>query len=293
MKLDVERYRVRPGKRVRLDRHNPGATGPFRRPEDAEGRLEKGVRRLADYQERLHAQDRWSMLLILQAMDAAGKDSTIKHVMRGLNPMGTRVVSFKTPSAEELDHDYMWRSLKVLPERGCIGVFNRSHYEEVLVVRVHPELLARQHLPPRLVGRRIWRQRYEDINAVERYLSRNGTVIRKCFLHVSKKEQRRRFLERLDNPAKNWKFSAGDVDERQLWPAYMEAYEDALTATSTEEAPWFVVPADNKWFMHLLVAEILIDALAGLNLKYPELTPAERRALAGTRARLMKGARGG
>ena len=289
MKLDIDDYRVKPGRRLRLDRHDAGDTGRFRSSEDAEGKLEKGVRKLADLQERLYAQDRWSVLLILQAMDAAGKDSTIKHVMRGLNPMGTHVVSFKVPSAEELDHDYMWRSLKALPERGRIGVFNRSHYEEVLVVRVHEELLARQHLPARLVTKRIWKERFEDIVAIEKYLARNGTLIRKCFLHVSKKEQRQRFLERLDNPAKNWKFSEADLDERDLWPDYMHAYEETLSATSTAEAPWFVVPADNKWFTHLLVAEILIDALEGLDLEFPTLTTTEQRALGRARTRLTRG----
>jgi len=289
MKLDIDDYRVKPGKRLRLDRHDPNDTGRFRSEEEAEAKLEKGVLKLADLQERLYAQDRWSVLLVLQAMDAAGKDSTVKHVMRGLNPMGTQVVSFKVPSAEELDHDYMWRSLKALPERGRIGVFNRSHYEEVLVVRVHEELLARQHLPAQLVTKRIWKERFEDIVAIEKYLSRNGTVIRKCFLHVSKKEQRKRFLERLDNPAKNWKFSEADLDERALWSGYVNAYEEALSATSTPEAPWFVVPADNKWFAHLLVAEILIDTLKGLDLNYPELTTTEQRALGRARRRLSEG----
>jgi len=285
--LDLDRYRVAPGRRLRLDRFDPEDSRPFRGRKSADGRLEAGVARLAELQERLHAQNRWSVLLVLQAMDAAGKDSTIKHVMRGLNPMGVQVVSFKAPSAEELDHDFLWRSIKALPERGRIGVFNRSHYEEVLVVRVRPDLLARQQLPPRLVTGRLWKERFEDIVALERYLSRNGTVIRKCFLHVSKEEQRRRFLERLDDPAKNWKFSAADLDERARWPLYMRAYEDALAATSTVEAPWFVVPADHKWFMQLVVAEVLIQALEGLDLEFPVVSPSDRRALADARSRLI------
>jgi PPK2 family polyphosphate:nucleotide phosphotransferase len=284
--IDLDQFRVRPGRRLRLDQIDTAETGPFGNRKAAEGRLDAGIERLADLQERLYAQNRWSVLLILQAMDAAGKDSTIKHVMRGLNPMGVHVVSFKAPSAEELDHDYLWRSLKALPERGRIGVFNRSHYEEVLVVRVRPELLARQQLPPSLVTDRIWKERYEDICAVERYLSRNGTVIRKCFLHVSKEEQRRRFLERLDNPSKHWKFSIADLEERARWPHYMRAYEEAISATATKEAPWFVVPADHKWFMHLVVAEILVDALESLDLQFPEVSPADRRALVEARARL-------
>ena len=226
------------------------------------------------------------MLLIFQAMDAAGKDSAIKHVMSGLNPQGTDVHSFKRPSEEELDHDYLWRSVKALPERGRIGIFNRSHYEEVLVVRVHPEILERQKLPAPLVTRRLWRERFEDINAFERHLSRNGVVIRKFFLHVSKAEQRRRFLERLDDPAKNWKFSAGDLDERDRWRDYMRAYEDVLSQTSTDEAPWFIVPADHKWFTRVVIADLVVDALQSLKLALPKLSKEEESARAAARERL-------
>ncbi|MFB3852441.1 MAG: polyphosphate kinase 2 family protein [Vicinamibacterales bacterium] len=283
MSVDIDRYRIKPGTRVRLKDHSPGDTGPFESRKKAAGELEHGLERLYDLQEKLFAQDRWAVLLILQAMDAAGKDSAIKHVMRGLNPQGTQVSAFKVPSAEELDHDFMWRTLKRLPERGRIGVFNRSYYEEVLVVRVHPEILARQPLPVGLVTPDIWKQRFEDIVAIERYLARNGTVIRKFFLNVSKKEQKKRFLERLDNPAKNWKFSLGDLEERKAWDDYMEAYEEAITATSSNEAPWYVVPADSKWYTQLVIAQVLVDALEGLGLEFPGVTSAQRKELAHAR----------
>jgi PPK2 family polyphosphate:nucleotide phosphotransferase len=286
MTLDIDKFRVKPGTTIKLRRHDPADTGPFRKGKDAQQRLEKGVERLFELQELLYAQDRWSVLIVFQAIDAAGKDSAIKHVMSGLNPQGTQVYSFKVPSSEELDHDFMWRTMKALPERGRIGVFNRSYYEEVLVVRVHPEILEHQRLPQTLVTKQIWQERFEDINAIERYLSRNGTVIRKFFLHVSKNEQRKRFLERLNDPGKNWKFSLADLAERDRWSDYMRAYEEALSATSTRHAPWYVVPADNKWFTRLVIADIIVDTLEGLNLKYPALTPQQKRELAEARRRL-------
>jgi PPK2 family polyphosphate:nucleotide phosphotransferase len=271
---------------VRLSQYDPADTAPYATEAEAKGLLKKATRRLHELTEILYAQDRWSLLLIFQAMDAAGKDSAIKHVMRGLDPKATQVFTFKAPSPEELDHDFMWRSLKVLPERGRIGVFNRSHYEEVLVVRVHPELLQAQRLPPARVTSRIWNQRYEDIRDIERYLCRNGTVIRKLFLHVSRAEQRRRFLARLDDPAKNWKFSISDVNERLHWDDYMRAYEQALEATSTRSAPWYVIPADNKWFTRLAVAKVIIEALESLDLHFPPLDRKKQRELDEARRRL-------
>lgn len=285
--MDIDRFRVRPGQKVELRRHDPADTGPFEDRSSAAGRLKRGLERLVDLQERLFAQDRWAVLLIFQAMDAAGKDSAIKHVMRGLNPQGTQVFSFKRPSDEELDHDYLWRTVKALPERGRIGIFNRSYYEEVLVVRVHPEILSRQKLPASLVGKRVWAERFEDIKAHERFLTRNGTLIRKFFLHVSQEEQRRRFLARLDQPEKNWKFSAGDLDERDRWGDYMNAYEQALSRTSTKHAPWFIVPADHKWFTRVTIAELVVDALSSLDLAFPKLSKAQREALHEARKRLL------
>jgi PPK2 family polyphosphate:nucleotide phosphotransferase len=279
MKIDVDRFRVKSGTRVRLHAYDPAHTGSFRSKKQAASRLAKGIDRLFRLQELLYAQDRWAVLLVFQGLDAAGKDGMIKHVMSGLNPQGTTVVSFKTPSAEEIDHDFMWRTLRVLPERGQIGVFNRSHYEEALIVRVHPEILAAERLPSELVTRRIWQERFEDINAIERYLTRNGTVIRKFFLHVSKAEQRQRFLDRLSDPAKNWKFSLSDTAERKRWPDYVRAYEEVLSATSTPQAPWFIIPADSKWFARLVVAEIIIDTLESLSLKFPVLSEAQQRTL--------------
>jgi len=281
---------VKPGRRVDLRDYDPGDTAPFDDKQHAGERLQRGIERLVELQELLYAEHRWAVLLIFQAMDAAGKDSAIKHVMSGLNPQGTEVTSFKRPSDEELDHDYLWRSAKALPERGRIGIFNRSHYEEVLVVRVHPEILQRQRLPAPLVTKRIWRERFEDINAFERHLSRNGVLIRKFFLHVSKAEQRRRFLERLDDPAKHWKFAAGDLDERACWRDYMRAYEEVLSETSTDEAPWFVVPADHKWFTRIVIADLVVEALQSLDLAVPALPEAEARALAKARRRLESGA---
>jgi len=288
--LNLKRFLVKPGRRVDLRDYDSGDTAPFDDKKHAGERLQRGIERLVELQELLYAEHRWAVLLIFQAMDAAGKDSAIKHVMSGLNPQGTEVTSFKRPSDEELDHDYLWRSAKALPERGRIGIFNRSHYEEVLVVRVHPEILQRQRLPAPLVTKRIWRERFEDINAFERHLSRNGVLIRKFFLHVSKAEQRRRFLERLDDPAKHWKFAAGDLDERACWRDYMRAYEEVLSETSTDEAPWFIVPADHKWFTRIVIADLVVEALQSLDLAVPALPEEEARALAKARRRLESGA---
>ena len=284
-----DRFRVRPDKKFRLEDHDPGFTGRFESKEDGKRHLEKGLEKLRDLQERLYAQDQWAVLLIFQAMDAAGKDSVIEHVMSGVNPQGCQVYSFKQPSSEELDHDFLWRTTRCLPERGRIGVFNRSYYEEVLVVRVHPQILAKQKLPATLVTDRIWKERYEDIGAFERYLSRNGTVIRKFFLNVSKDEQRQRFLARLDQPEKNWKFAAADVAERQHWDEYMKAYEKMIEATTSDEAPWFVIPADHKWFTRLAVADVIVETLEGLDLHFPEVSEAQRQELQRARALLEGG----
>jgi PPK2 family polyphosphate:nucleotide phosphotransferase len=285
-RIDTARFQVPEGSTIRLSRHDPADTAPFTSEEDARGLLKKAQKRMHELAEVLFAQDRWSVLLIFQAMDAAGKDSAIKHVMRGLDPKATQVYNFKAPSSEELDHDFMWRCLRVLPERGRIGVFNRSYYEEVLVVRVHPGILARQHLPAQRVTPRIWKERFEDIRDIERYLCRNGTVIRKFYLNVSKAEQRRRFVTRLDDPAKNWKFAIGDVDERLHWNKYMSAYEEAIAATSTRHAPWYVVPADHKWFTRLAIARIIIETLESLDLQFPTVDARKRRELAQARRRL-------
>lgn len=281
---------VAEGRRFRLKRVDPGDTLWLKAADKPKAReaLALGVEALAELQDRLYAQDRWAVLLIFQAMDAAGKDSAIKHVMSGVNPQGCQVFSFKAPTSEELDHDYLWRCQTRLPERGRIGIFNRSYYEETLVVRVHPELLARQKLPPEVVTRRIWDDRFEDIRHFERYLHRNGILVRKFFLHVSKAEQKRRFLERIENPDKNWKFSAADVAERRHWRAYMDAYEDMIRRTATPEAPWYVVPADNKWFTRLVVAAAVIEALASLDLHYPEVGDRQRRELAAARRELLR-----
>jgi PPK2 family polyphosphate:nucleotide phosphotransferase len=244
---------------------------------------------MAEYQDRLYAQDRWAVLLVFQAMDAAGKDSAIKHVMSGVNPQGCQVYSFKAPTSEELDHDFLWRCSRALPERGRIGIFNRSYYEEVLVVRVHPELLARQKLPPGAVSRSIWKERYEDIASHERYLARNGIAICKFFLNVSPQEQKRRFLDRLDEPEKHWKFSESDVRERQHWDAYMKAYEQAIRNTAAPHAPWYVVPADKKWFTRLVVAAAIIDTLDSLDLRYPQVGPERQEELAMARRELLAG----
>ncbi len=283
----AERYRVTTGRKFRLKHVDPDDTAGIRGKDAAEEALDKGVRRLAELQELLYAQDRWSLLLVFQAMDAAGKDGTIKHVMSGVNPQGCQVFSFKAPSAEELDHDFLWRSAKALPERGRIGIFNRSYYEEVLVVRVHPEFLNAQKLPPSLVTDAIWKERFEDINGFERYLGRNGVAVRKFYLHMSRKEQKKRFMKRLDEPEKNWKFSSADAKERQHWDSYMEAYEDLIRHTSTEHAPWYVVPANNKWFSRLVVADAVIDALETLDLHFPKLDTNKRKELALARGLLL------
>jgi PPK2 family polyphosphate:nucleotide phosphotransferase len=281
-----KRYRIESGRNFRLRQVDPAETRWVDSKEDAAELLDEGVRVLSEMQEKLYAQDRWAVLLIFQAMDAAGKDSTIKHVMSGVNPQGCQVFSFKAPSSEELDHDYLWRTNRALPERGRIGIFNRSYYEELIVVRVHPELLKAQHLPPSVVTENIWRDRFDDINALERYLTRNGIAILKFFLHVSKDEQRRRFLKRLDEPEKNWKFSLGDVEERRHWNEYMTAYEDVIRHTATSHAPWYVVPADHKWFTRLVVASAIVNLLDGLDLEFPRIDEAKKRELGAARRAL-------
>jgi PPK2 family polyphosphate:nucleotide phosphotransferase len=285
----AESYRVAPGKKFSLGRMDPADTGGFDlSKKDAQAMLAEGIEKLADLQTRLYAQDCWALLVVFQAMDAAGKDSTIKHVMSGVNPQGCQVTSFKVPSTQELDHDFLWRCVRELPERGRIGIFNRSHYEEVLVVRVHPEFLAAQHLPPSLVGKDIWNDRYRSINDFERHLSENGTKVVKFYLHVSREEQRKRFLERLDNPEKNWKFSLRDVLEREHWDDYMKAYEDAISATSTDWAPWYVVPADHKWFTRLVVAQVIGTTLEELRVDYPRVDAARKKEIARARRLLMR-----
>jgi len=281
-------YQVTKGKKFKLRDFDPGDTGVLKAADKprAKEALQIGVQALSNLQEKLYAQQRWGVLLIFQAMDAAGKDGAIKHVLSGINPQGCSVSSFKVPSTEDLNHDYLWRCQKRLPERGMIGIFNRSYYEEVLVVRVHPEFLHRQKLPPDLVTKTIWKERYGDIRNFESFLSRNGFVIRKFFLYLSKDEQRRRFLDRLDVAAKNWKFSTADATEREHWDAYMEAYEDMIRATATDEAPWYVVPADNKWYTRVIVAAAIIDALDDLGLAYPAVDAEKRKELAEARTAL-------
>ena len=272
----ASRYRISNGSRFRLTDIDPNDPWGKRLKPIAGEMLKQSRKRMASLQERLYAQDRWSILLIFQAMDAAGKDGTIKHVMSGVNPQGCDVHAFKAPSSEELDHDFLWRTTRRLPRRGHIGIFNRSYYEETLVVRVHQNILAKQQLPPDLVTKNIWRERFEDINAYERYLARQGVLVRKFFLHVSKDEQRKRFLERLDKPEKHWKFSPADVGERSQFAAYMSAYEDMIRHTSTEWAPWHVIPADRKWFTRLVVSAAIIDAIQSLDPRFPEVDPAVR-----------------
>ncbi len=281
-------YRVDKGKKFRLKDYDPADTCKLHSQEHAEELVAKSIARMAELQDMLYAQNRWGLLLIFQAMDAAGKDGVIKHVMSGVNPQGCQVYSFKTPSAEELDHDYLWRTAKCLPERGRIGIFNRSYYEEVLVVRVHPELLADERIPPALMTKNIWDERFEDIRAWERYFGRNGFMIRKFFLNVSKKEQKRRFLDRLQQPEKNWKFSSADLHEREHWDDYMHAYEDMIANTATRHAPWFVIPADNKWFTRLAVAAAIVDTLEDLDLSYPKVDPQKRKELEAARKMLMR-----
>ena len=276
------RYRIDDGARFRLHDVDPRDTAGFDEDDrpTAQAALRDGVEALAALQDKLYAQDRWAVLLVFQAMDAAGKDGAIKHVMSGVNPQGCQVAAFKVPSAEELDHDYLWRCQRHLPERGRIGIFNRSYYEEVLVVRVHPEFLGKQRIPAELLGKGLWERRHRDIRGFERYLAGNGVLIRKFFLHVSRAEQKRRFLERIDEPEKNWKFAAGDVAERSHWKAYMAAYEETIRETATPHAPWMVVPADHKWFTRMVVAAAVVDALGSLDLAYPTLDAAQKAALA-------------
>ena len=283
-------FRVTNGEKFRLKDIDPGDTLQFKAEDKprAKEALAKGIEALAELQEKLYADDKWALLLIFQAMDAAGKDGAIKHVMSGVNPQGCQVFSFKTPSAEELDHDDLWRCMKVLPNRGHLGIFNRSYYEDTLVVRVHPEFLQKQKVPPELITKDIWKERFEDIRTFERYLARNGVVVRKFFLYVSKKEQKRRFLERIETPEKNWKFSAADMNERGYWDDYQEAYEDMIRHTATEEAPWYVVPADNKWFTRVIVAAAVIETLGSLDLKYPDVGKAKLKELAAAKAQLAK-----
>lgn len=283
-------FRVDDGKKFRLKEFAPGETLGLKHREGikdlASETLQEEIELLSAMQDKLYAQDRWGLLLIFQAMDAAGKDGTIKHVMSGINPQGCQVYSFKAPSPEELDHDFLWRTSRCLPERGRIGIFNRSYYEEVLAVRVHPEFLEKQRLPPRLVTNQIWKERFEDISSFERYATRNGIAIRKFFLNVSRDEQKKRFLERLDNPDKNWKFSMADARERERWDDYMAAYEDMIRHTASGHAPWYVVPADNKWFTRLVVAAAVIEALDDMNLAYPKVDDEKRKELEAARSML-------
>jgi PPK2 family polyphosphate:nucleotide phosphotransferase len=283
----ANRLKARPGRKIRLKDCDPGWTGSIRDRAQSEALLADGIRRLARQQNILYAENRHSLLLIFQAMDAAGKDGTIRHVMSGVNPQGCQVFNFKVPSDEERDHTYLWRSMKALPERGRIGIHNRSYYEEVLIVRVHEAILEAQQLPQRLKGSGIWKRRFREINDFERYLVENGTVVLKFFLHVSKAEQKRRFLERIDEEDKNWKFSVGDAKERAFWSDYMSAYEEAFTHTSTEAAPWYIVPADNKWFTRLAVAAIIYQTLEGMNLAYPKMTEAKKHELQEVRRLLL------
>lgn len=292
MKIDkmLKRYRVENGKHFSLKDYDPadthGLDSEFK--PQAKQLLADGVDELSRLQDILAAQDRWGLLIVLQAMDAAGKDGTIKHVMSGVNPQGVEVTSFKVPSAEELSHGYLWRTIQHAPARGRIAIFNRSYYEEVLVVRVHPEVLANEKLPDRLVTKKIWEERYQDISNFERYMTHNGIAVVKFFLNVSKKEQKRRFLDRLDTPDKNWKFSASDARERQFWDQYQEAYEDVIRATATDFAPWYVVPADQKWFTRLVVAQVLVDELKAMDLSYPKITGEQKKALAEARQMLKE-----
>ena len=282
-------YRIEEGKNFRIKDFDPAETGDLRSKDDAKEMLERGIEELIELQDKLYAQDRWAVLLIFQGMDAAGKDSAIKHVMSGVNPQGCEVHSFKTPTSEELNHDYLWRCNKVLPERGKIGIFNRSYYEEVLVVRVHRDILKGEQIPELLINKNIWQQRFDDIQNFERYLLHNGVVVRKFFLNISKKEQKRRFLARLDTPEKNWKFSLSDVRERDCWDDYMRAYEEMIGATSTQDSPWFAIPADNKWFTRVVVAAAIIDALKGLKLAYPSVDTDRRKQLEAARSALRRG----
>src|SRR5260370_15786348 len=283
-------FRINKGKDFRLKVVDANDTLDFTKEADkprAKEALAMGVTALAELQDKLYAQDKWAVLLIFQAMDAAGKDGAIKHVMSGVNPQGCEVYSFKSPSSEDLDHDYLWRCMKCLPNRGHIGIFNRSYYEELLVVLVHPEFLAKQKLPPKLVGKNIWEERFEDIRNFEQYLARNGVVVRKFFLHVSKKEQKRRFLDRIDDSFKNWKFSSNDANERDFWDDYMKTYEEMIQRTATKDAPWYVVPADNKWFTRVVVASAVVDTLSSLDLAYPKVDEGKLKELAAAKKKLL------
>jgi PPK2 family polyphosphate:nucleotide phosphotransferase len=282
-------FRITNGKRFQLKDFDPSDTRGLKMDKgEAAELLQRGTQWLAEEQDMLYAQDRWSLLLVFQAMDAAGKDSTIKHVMSGVNPQGCQVSSFKQPSQEDLDHDFLWRYVKRLPERGRIGIFNRSYYEEVLIVRVHEDVLKRQKLPPIFVGKRIWDERLADIAHFEDYLTRQGVIVLKFFLHVSREEQKKRFLKRLDNPEKNWKFSPSDVHERKFWPDYMRSFEEAIRATASEHAPWYVVPADHRWFTRLVVAAAIVETVEGLDLAYPKVSAEQKKELAAVRAALVR-----
>jgi len=285
----AQHFRVSKGSDFRLKDVDPSDTLDFTTDQDkpkAKEALAAGRLALAELQETLYAQDKWAVLIMFQAMDAAGKDGAIEHVMSGVNPQGCQVSSFKSPSSEDLDHDYLWRCMKALPNRGNIGIFNRSYYEELLVVRVHPEYLQKQKLPPELVTKHIWKERFEDIRNFEQYLAHNGVLVRKFFLHVSKKEQKRRFMDRINDPSKNWKFSSNDAAERDYWDDYMDAYEDMIRNTATKEAPWYVVPADNKWFTRLVVAAAVVEALDSLGLQYPKVGKEKLKELAAAKAKL-------
>jgi PPK2 family polyphosphate:nucleotide phosphotransferase len=284
----IKPFRVEHGKHFRLKDFDPGETHGLKSDEDATELLQRGIHEMAELQDRLYAQDRWALLIMFQAMDAAGKDSAIKHVMSGVNPQGCQVYAFKQPSAEELDHDYLWRSSRVLPRRGHIGIFNRSYYEEVLVVRVHNDLLKAERLPNPVGTEHIWKNRFEDIVNFERYLTHNGVVVRKFFLHVSREEQKRRFIERLKEPEKNWKLSPSDVRERERWDEYQEAYEEMIAHTASEHAPWYVVPADNKWFTRVVVAEVIVDTMESLKLAYPKLGAKQQKELKAAMAALLR-----
>jgi PPK2 family polyphosphate:nucleotide phosphotransferase len=284
----VSPYCITDGKKFRLKDFDPADTNGIKSKKAAQNMLESSGLMLAEMQEKLYAQDVWALLLIFQGMDAAGKDGAIKHVMSGVNPQGCDVHAFKTPTNEELDHDFMWRAHKVMPGRGKIGIFNRSYYEEVLVVRVHPPLLKAEKLPDELITKHIWEDRYEDINAFEKFLARNGTIIRKFFLHVSKEEQKKRFLERLEDSKKNWKFSMDDIKERKFWDDYQEAYEEMVQNTATKRAPWYVIPADNKWYGRLVIASAIIDALSGLDLKFPDVDEEKKKELEAIQQALLK-----
>jgi PPK2 family polyphosphate:nucleotide phosphotransferase len=285
MKHDA--FLVPPGKTIRLSKYDPAYTGKYKKAEETEAKLRKSIEKKARLQDILYAQNTYGLLIIIQAMDAAGKDSAVKHVFSGVNPQGCRVANFKAPSAEELDHDYLWRANKELPERGGIAIFNRSYYEEVLIARIHPNIIAKQQLPPSTRTKNIWKERFEQINNFEKYLVQNGILVLKFFLNVSKNEQKRRFLERIDNPDKNWKFALSDLEERSRWNDYQKAYEDVFNNTSTTYAPWYILPADNKWFTRIVLSDIIVDTLEKLKLRYPAVTAEQRERLLAARETLM------